>query len=298
MRSANLKSIALDLLAGLIALFVVLVWLHVSRNNDLQRIALITAALFLLAGVLRAADMSQNPALKALVIGLGGIVPVAIMRVTRFAFTEYGYVPFFVAFSLLMAAAGAAMRHFLARGQTWSACLTALLSLTGAILAAVMLVPVLVANWSSKAINLPVSAFSLDTPDGKTVTSADLRGRVVVLAFWATWCTPCRQELPDLQKAYEHYKDDPKATFYAVGGPWEGDTIEKESAFAARLNLGLPLAFDSHGAWKMLGVRGFPALVILDGNGHVRLFHNGYDASERLARQVTTEVGVLEGKRN
>jgi peroxiredoxin len=294
-RFASLKSVALDFLAGLFAFLLLLGWLILSGSNVLQLFALLTAVLFFLAGALRAADTSRNVGLKALVIGLGGIVPIVVMRVTRFAFTEYGYVSFFVVFSLLMAAAGAATRQLLARGRTWPASLLAVFSLVGATLAAVMIIPALVANWSSKELNVPVEAFSLATPDGNTVTSADLQGRVVVLAFWATWCAPCRQELPDLQQVYEHYKHDPNATFYAVGGPWGDDTIEKESAFAAQLNLALPLAFDSRGAAKTLGIQGFPALVILDRDGRVRLIHNGYDASEHLTRQVAAEVEALEG---
>jgi peroxiredoxin len=293
-RSAGLKSIALDFLAGLLALCLVFAWLIFSASNNLQLFTLTTAALYLLAGVIRAADAPQNVVLKAMLIGLGGIVPVAVMRAARFAFTEYGYVPLFVAFSLLAAAAGAGMRYLLAHGRIWLASLLALFSFGGAAVAIVMAIPLLIAIWSNKAINVPAPAFSLETPDGKTVTSADLRGRVVVLAFWATWCTPCRQELPDLQKVYERYKGNPNTTFYAVGGPWGGDTIGNESAFAARINVSLPLAFDKHGAAQALGVQGFPALMILDGNGHVRLFHNGYDASEHFARQVAAEVGVLE----
>lgn len=141
---------------------------------------------------------------------------------------------------------------------------------------------------------LPVPVFSLATPDGMNVSSADLRGRVIVLAFWATWCTPCRQELPDLQKAYSHDKGSRTAAFYAVDGPWGGDTIEKESAFAARMNLALPLAFDSHGAARRaLGVYALPALVILDSEGRVRLFQNGYAPSERLGRKITAKLRAL-----
>jgi peroxiredoxin len=293
-RSAGLKSVAGDFLAGLIALCLVFAWLILSGSNNLQLFTLTTAALFLLAGVIRAADAPQNVVLKAILIGLGGIVPVAVMRAARFALTEYGYVPLFVAFSLLAAAAGGGMRYLFAHRRIWLACLLALFSFGGAAVAIVVAIPVWIASSSNEAINVPAPAFSLEIPAGKTVTSADLRGRVVVLAFWATWCTPCRQELPDLQKVYERYKHDPGTTFYAVGGPWGGDTIGNESAFAARIKVSLPLAFDRHGAARALGVEGFPALLILDGNGHVRLFHNGYDASEDLARQVAAEVGILE----
>jgi peroxiredoxin len=294
-RSLSLKSLALDVLTGSIALFFVILWVILYRTNDLQAFTLMTAALFFLAGVVRGRDAVQNAVLKSLLIGSGGVVPVVVMRVTGIAFTEYGYVPLFVLFSLLMAAAGAGTRRLFASGQFRWASLLALLSLGGATLAITTAIPPLVARWSSKTVNLPVPSFSLVTPDGKTANSATLRGHVVVLAFWATWCVPCREELPDLQKVYEHYKNDRNATFYAVGGPWGGDTIGKESAFASRINLTLPLAFDSDGAAQGLGVHSFPALVILDGDGHIRLIHNGYDASERLAQRVATEVAVLTG---
>jgi len=293
-RSANIKPVALDLLAGLIAFCLVFIWLLLSGSNNLQLFILMTAALFFLAGVIRVPGVPQNIVRKAILIGLGGIVPVVIMRATRFALTEYGYVSLFVAFSVSMAAAGAATCYLLAHARVWSASLLALFSLGAATLAVTMAIPLLIATWSNKAINLPAAAFSLATPGGGTVTSADLRGHVVVLAFWATWCSPCRQELPDLQRVYERYEDKPNTAFYAVGGPWGDDTLGKESAFAAQIKVSLPLAFDSHGAAQALGVQGFPALIILDGSGRVRLFHSGYDASEHLARQVATELGILE----
>jgi peroxiredoxin len=292
----GLKSIALDVVAGLLAFSLVFLWLILYACNDLRLFALITAALFFFAGAFRATELSRKAALKVLLIGFGGIVPVVVMRLTGFAFTAYGYVPLFVTFSLLMTAAGIGMRCLFARGHRSSAVLSAVLSLGGATLATIVAIPPLVAHWSNEGVNRLVPAFSLSLPDGKTVNSGDLRGRVVVLAFWATWCTPCRQELPELQEVYASYESRSGVTFYAVGGPWGEDTLAKESAFAASLNLILPLAFDSQGAAKVLGVRGFPALIILDPDGHVRLFHNGYDASEHFSRQVATQVATLERK--
>src|SRR5690348_3836207 len=183
LRSADLKSIALDLLAGLIAFCFVIAWLVLSRTNDLQSFTLVTALLFFLAGALRGAAAPRNAVSMALLIALGGIVPVVLMRMTRTAFTEYGYVPLFVTFSLLLPAAGLGMRRLLVRGRTWPASLLALVSLGGATLAIMTAIPPLIASWSSKAINLPAPPFSFATPDGKSVTSVDLRGHVVVLAF-------------------------------------------------------------------------------------------------------------------
>ncbi len=117
-----------------------------------------------------------------------------------------------------------------------------------------------------------------------------------MLAFWATWCTPCRQELPALQRAYDRFGDRSVA-FYAVDGPWGGDTIRKESAVAARMHLSLPLAFDSGGAARALGVDALPELVILDSGGRARLLKSGYAPSERLGWRIAKELAALEAKR-
>ncbi len=49
--------------------------------------------------------------------------------------------------------------------------------------------------------------FTLKTVDGQTLRLSDLRGKAVVINFWATWCPPCRQEMPDIEKAYQKYKE-------------------------------------------------------------------------------------------
>lgn len=289
----NLKSAALDVLTGFFALCLLLAFVVVYKRNDLQLFSLVTAALFFLAGLLRSPSARENLALRTLLIGLGGVVPVVVMKVTSMAFTEQGYVPLFVAFSLSLAMAGTEARQLLAQRRLGTALVLSFASLGVAAIAVEMAIPALMAMWSSEEVDRPAPSFSFVTLEGQPVSSADLQGRVIVLAFWATWCIPCRQELPDIQKAYERYKGDPKVSFYAVGGPWGGDTVEKESAFAAQTNLNLPLVFDADGTAQGLGVGTFPALIILDGAGHVRMIHRGYDGSEHLAGQVSTEIGAL-----
>lgn len=292
---AIFKGAALDILTGFVALCCVLAVVIIHKQNDLQFFSLVTAALFFLAGVLRGASAPQNLPLKALLIGSGGIVPVIAMRVTARDFTEEGYVPAFLAFSLLLTVAGVETRCLLGRGRSALASLLTLVSFAAVILAVGFAIPPLMAKWSSSEVNRTASDFSFSTLDGKRVMSPDLRGRAVVLAFWASWCDPCQQELPEVQKAYEQYNNDPSVSFYAVGGPWGDDTLEKESAFANQTKLKLPLVFDSDGTAKALGVSTFPTLIILDAAGHIRLIHNGYDASEHLARQLVKDVAAIAG---
>jgi thiol-disulfide isomerase/thioredoxin len=289
----TLRHAAFDILSGFLALCLVLAFVVLHRTNDLQLFSLMTAILFFLAGVLRGARGPQNPLLTAFLIGLGGILPVFAMRVTGVALTEQGYVPLFVALSFCLALAGLEASRMFFRGRRKAALLFTLLSFVVATLVIGFAIPLLMDRWSSQEVNRPAPAFSFTTFDGKPVTSADVQGHVVVLAFWATWCVPCRQELPELQNIYDKYRENSNVVFYAVGGPWGGDTVDKESAFAKQMGLNLPLAFGSPETRRALGISGFPALIILDGAGHIRLVHSGYDASEHLARRVSEEVGAI-----
>lgn len=289
------KPIAADILAGFIALCLLFVYLVVDSRNRLELFALVTATLYFLAGMSRGASAPQKFGITALLISLGGAIPVVVMRATGTALTGQGYVPVFIVFSLLFAMAGVETRNLLSHGRRRAASLLALLSFGVAILIAATAVPLVMARLSSKRVNRPAPSFSFDTLDGKSVTSAELHGRVVVLAFWATWCPPCRHELPELQKVYEQYEGNSNVKFYAVGGPWGDDTFEKESAFAKQTKLSMPLVFDSHGMGQALGVQNYPALIIIDAAGRIRLIHSGYDESEHLAQNVSTEVDALMG---
>lgn len=62
----------------------------------------------------------------------------------------------------------------------------------------------------------PIPAFNLKTLDDKIMSSEDLKGKAVVINFWATWCGPCRKELPDLDKFYQKYKDDPRVVVLSM----------------------------------------------------------------------------------
>ena len=77
-------------------------------------------------------------------------------------------------------------------------------------------VPTLATRIASKEISAPVPAFSINRVDGTEVSSAELRGRVVVLDFWAPWCPACRREMPELEKLYHRYQGNSRVSFWAV----------------------------------------------------------------------------------
>ncbi len=110
----------------------------------------------------------------------------------------------------------------------------------------------------------PAPTFSLKTIGGRTVDSMSLRGKVVVLNFWATWCAPCKEEMPALQRLQQSL---PSAQFVviAVTADQQRDAI---ALFAKTSGLTFPILLDeSKDVSLAYGVRGLPMTVIIAQDG-------------------------------
>jgi thiol-disulfide isomerase/thioredoxin len=171
-------------------------------------------------------------------------------------------------------------------------------------LALATLVPTFVgALVQSRRVSEPSPPFELHLADGTTVGSQQLRGRVVVVDLWATWCMPCRRELPLVDRVARRMRDAPDVAFYAVDTAITdqpgavGDTLEAARAFHRRLGLELPLAFSADGKLETaLAVRGLPALVVLDRAGRIRLRHVGFVGAEDLEADLAREIERLRAE--
>ena len=136
-----------------------------------------------------------------------------------------------------------------------------------------------ISNWSG-----PISGFSLVDLTGKTWRDADLKGQAVLLNFWASWCEPCRAELPSLQQ------------LAAQRGPGQLRVLAinfKESAaravqFASANGLALPVLLDVDGlAAKRWGVKIFPTTLAIDNRGLPRLRIQGeFDWTGKAAEKL------------
>ena len=115
--------------------------------------------------------------------------------------------------------------------------------------------------------------FTLRTAAGPNLRLQEQRGQVVLINFWATWCGPCRQEMPQLNKLYDKYH---AAGFVLLGINIDDDT-RRATDMAAKLGLKFPVLLDTDKAVSRLYDLGtMPTTVLIDRDGRVRHIHPGY----------------------
>ena len=132
----------------------------------------------------------------------------------------------------------------------------------------------------------PAPAFSLQDINGKTHRLADYRGKVVLVNFWATWCPPCRQEMPSIERLYLSMKGRP----FEVLALDQGETLNNVFAYMGQLNPSptFPVLLDQHSeVAHAFGVMGIPTTYLIDKQGLiVRQAVGGRDYDSPAIRQV------------
>ncbi|PTX65076.1 peroxiredoxin [Melghirimyces profundicolus] len=114
--------------------------------------------------------------------------------------------------------------------------------------------------------------FQLQTLDGETLKLSDLRGKVVLLNFWATWCKPCRDEMPAIQNVYDKHQD----KGLVVVGVNIAETQVAVSGFARQLNLKFPIVLDKERkVTERYGIGPIPSSLFIDKQGKVVRKVNG-----------------------
>ncbi|MEO0155517.1 MAG: TlpA disulfide reductase family protein [candidate division WOR-3 bacterium] len=127
---------------------------------------------------------------------------------------------------------------------------------------------------SNKAGSKPVATgndFTLNSLEGEEYTLSKLKGNVVIVDFWATWCPPCKREVPHLVNFYNTYKD---KGLIILGVSTEDrqtlDTFRKEN------NVTYPILLGNNEVFQKFGVRSIPHTLFIDKKGNVRKTQIGY----------------------
>jgi thiol-disulfide isomerase/thioredoxin len=120
--------------------------------------------------------------------------------------------------------------------------------------------------------------FQATTFDGKKIQLSELQGKVVLIDFWASWCGPCRQEMPFLNELHHRYRKSP----FEIMAINIDDKIENAKKFIERLSE--PINFTIVGDSKqqippLYDIKGMPTSILIDKKGVIRFWHTGFKES-------------------
>jgi thiol-disulfide isomerase/thioredoxin len=143
-------------------------------------------------------------------------------------------------------------------------------------------------------VSQPAIDFSLKALDGNFIKLSELRGKVVVLDFWATWCGPCKAAFPFLQQVYEKYKPNPDVVILALN-TWESEQgAEREALvrnFMEENKYTFRVLFDDNVVSKY-GVDGIPTRFVIDKKGMIQFKSVGFEGS-RMLDEMTVQIDML-----
>ena len=132
-------------------------------------------------------------------------------------------------------------------------------------------------------VNFRAPEFTLTALDGESVSLNDLRGKVILVNFWATWCPPCRSEMPDIAAAYQAHRNN-----FVVLGINQAESRDAAKQFADEFHLTFPILLDTTGSvGRQYQVQALPTSYFIDPSGIIRAANLGQMNRAYIEAQIT-----------
>lgn len=132
--------------------------------------------------------------------------------------------------------------------------------------------------------------FMLSDLSGKTVKLSDFRGKVIIIDFWATWCVPCREEIPNFSKLYNKFKNEKNFAMFAIVN--ESGDVESIKESIRQSGIDYPVIIGDMKTVRNFGVPGYPTTFVLSKEGKITLKIIGPqdDLYAAVAKEVTKQL--------
>jgi thiol-disulfide isomerase/thioredoxin len=304
-KKGSLSASLMDIFGGFSGFVAVkVVSISTRQHQDIRPFLIATCLAFSIASFYRAGGRPSRIPTSALLVALGGIMPAIVINRLGMSWTAPHLLFLFVVTSTASVALGASLRTLILLGRMRLALSLGGISMIAALLLVLRTVPSWLASDAYRHVDQNISAFHVQSFEGKNLSSSDWKGHVVIVSFWATWCLPCQAELPEIAAVQNRYRQNPNVVILALNSGTDGDTPTKAQAFLERKKLGLVGAIDlpenqdfnsdaPRSAATSLGMKTMPVLYILDSSGKLRVIHSGFDSSEPLTESLSREIDGL-----
>ncbi|WP_336788301.1 TlpA family protein disulfide reductase [Paenibacillus sp. MMO-177] len=165
------------------------------------------------------------------------------------------------------------------------------------VVAVLVILAIMQPNGSNKEktakVGFQAPEFELRGFNDASYSLSQIKGKPVLINFWASWCVPCRKEAPEFVRLYNKYKD--KVEFYAVNATSD-DTIEGAVSFVQQYQLQFPVLLDEKGnVSKLYNVRSYPTTYFVDGKGAIVSINLGIVSPESLEKTIISTIEASKG---
>lgn len=133
--------------------------------------------------------------------------------------------------------------------------------------------------------------FTLKSKDSGNMRLSEQRGNIVMVNFWASWCGPCREELPEMEAIYQEYRD----LGFEILAVNVDDHPDKADVLLDDIEVTFPVLYDTDGKVSQLyDVNAMPTTVIIDRDGNQRLLHLGYRRGDEVKYEKAIKMLIRE----